>query len=163
MGKVTYLFNNKGEKEMFSVFDIANYFLSKESMTNKKLQKLCYYTQAWYLALYKKPLINSSFEAWVHGPVSRDLYLKYKSFRANPIPLNMDNIPVFKENIINHLETVFNTYGGFDGDELEILTHSEDPWLKARNGYEEWEPCNTEIDPELMKKYYWSIYAPEEN
>ncbi|WP_101508556.1 Panacea domain-containing protein [Paraclostridium sordellii] len=163
MGKVTYLFNNKGEKEMFSVFDIANYFLSKEPMTNKKLQKLCYYAQAWYLALHKEPLINSSFEAWVHGPVSRDLYSKYKNFRANLIPLNIKNIPGLNEDIIDHLETVFNTYGGFNGDELEILTHSEDPWIKARLGYEEWEPCNVEIDPELMKKYYWSIYAPEEN
>lgn len=163
MGKVIYLFNIKGEKEMFSIFDIANYFLSKEPMTNKKLQKLCYYAQAWYLALYKEPLINSAFEAWVHGPVSRELYTHYKNFRANPIPMNVSYIPGLREDIINHLEIVFNTYGGFNGDELEILTHSETPWIKARLGYEEWEACNVEIDPELMGKYYWSIYAPEEN
>lgn len=162
MGKVINLFNNNREKEMFSVFDIANYFLSLESMTNKKLQKLCYYSQAWYLALHKEPLIDSSFEAWVHGPVSRDLYTRYKNFRANPIPINENYIPGFDEDIIKHLETVFNTYGSFDGDQLEILTHSESPWITAREGFEEWEPCNVEISQNLMGNYYWSIYAPEE-
>ena len=26
-----------------NIFDVANWFLSKEEMTHKKLQKLCYY------------------------------------------------------------------------------------------------------------------------
>ena len=59
---------------MFTIFDIANWFLSKEGMTHKKLQKLCYYAQAWYLALYKNKLIDGYFEAWVHGPVNSSLY-----------------------------------------------------------------------------------------
>jgi len=34
-----------------SVLNIAQCFLSKQGMTHKKLQKLCYYAQAWHLAL----------------------------------------------------------------------------------------------------------------
>lgn len=162
MGKVIHLFSNKGEKEMLTILEIADYFLSREEMTNKKLQKLCYYAQAWYLALYNRPLINTNFEAWVHGPVSRILYSKYKNFKANPIPQNIEYTPSFGEDILNHLETVFNTYGSFNGDQLEILTHSEEPWINARQGYEEWEPCNVEISQDIMKNYYWSIYEPEE-
>ncbi len=30
----------------YSVYDIANWFLLKQEMTHKKLQKLCYYSQA---------------------------------------------------------------------------------------------------------------------
>ena len=33
-----YLINEIGK---YSIFDVANWFLSKESMTHKKLQKLC--------------------------------------------------------------------------------------------------------------------------
>ena len=31
----------------YSVFDIADWFLKKGNMTQKKLQKMCYYAQAW--------------------------------------------------------------------------------------------------------------------
>ena len=32
-------------------------------MTHKKLQKLCYYTQAWGLALYNIRIMDTKFEA----------------------------------------------------------------------------------------------------
>ncbi|MFP5528706.1 Panacea domain-containing protein, partial [Peptococcus simiae] len=55
---------------MKSVIDVANWFLSKDSMTHKKIQKLCYYAQAWYCALYDgTPLFKEEIQAWVHGPV----------------------------------------------------------------------------------------------
>ena len=37
---------------MEKVMDVANWFLSQSSMTHKKLQKLCYYAQAWHCALH---------------------------------------------------------------------------------------------------------------
>jgi uncharacterized phage-associated protein len=40
-------------------------------ITNLKLQKLLYYTQAWYLAFTGQPLFSESIEAWVHGPFPR--------------------------------------------------------------------------------------------
>ena len=52
----------------YNIFDIANWFLSKESMPQKKLQKLCYYAKAWSLVLLKdieldfiRPLIVDGF------------------------------------------------------------------------------------------------------
>lgn len=41
-----------------SVFDIANWFLTKEAMTPKKLQKLVYYYFAWGQALLKRDMIK---------------------------------------------------------------------------------------------------------
>ena len=58
----------------YSVYEIANWFLNKGSMTQKKLQKLCYYAQAWCYALKGERLIKSDFQAWIHGPVSPALY-----------------------------------------------------------------------------------------
>lgn len=161
MGKVINLF--KGEKTMPTIFDIANYFLSIESMTHKKLQKLCYYAQAWFLALYDEPLVDNEFQAWVHGPVCSELYGEYKKYKYNYIPKNEYNEYTLNDTVINHLNSVFSTYGEFSGDQLEILTHSEPPWIEARNGLEEWQPSNKTIDNNTMKNYYWSIYEPEEN
>jgi len=57
---------------------IADYFIYKgkeenKPITNKKLQKLLYYSQAWYLVFNKKPLFKDKIEAWVHGPAIRTI------------------------------------------------------------------------------------------
>lgn len=57
--------------KQYDIKEIANWFLSKASMPHKKLQKLCYYSEAWHQALYNSALIKDHyFEAWIHGPVS---------------------------------------------------------------------------------------------
>lgn len=50
---------------MYSIFDISKYFLSNvTNVTPKKLQKLCYYAEAWSHALFNRSIINDShFEA----------------------------------------------------------------------------------------------------
>ena len=161
MGNVIELF--KGEKQMTTIYEVAKYFLSLDDMTHKKLQKLCYYAQAWFLALYDKPLVNNDFQAWVHGPVCSELYSEYKKYKYNYIPKTEYSECTLSDEVIEHLNSVFSTYGDFSGDQLEILTHSEPPWIEARNGLEEWQPSKKTIDNNIMKSYYWSIYEPEES
>lgn len=70
----------------YSIFDVANWFLQKEEMTPKKLQKLCYYAQAWSLALKDSAIMDGvQFEAWVHGPVNYELWQKCKGFGWNNV------------------------------------------------------------------------------
>jgi uncharacterized phage-associated protein len=164
MGKLLYF---KGEKQMndsLTIFDVARVFLYFESMTHKKLQKLCYYAQAWYIALHNgNKLFDSTFEAWVHGPVCRELYNEYKIYGWDNIPKE-DNVPLnVDENIYDFLKIVFDTYGDFSGDELEELSHSELPWQEARKGLEEWEPSNRFINEDTMRKFYWNIYEQSQN
>ncbi|MDR1299384.1 MAG: DUF4065 domain-containing protein [Oscillospiraceae bacterium] len=144
---------------MYTVFDVANYFLSKEPMTHKKLQKLCYYTQAWSFALKNKPFINDDFEAWVHGPVCRTLYNKYSYSGMEDLCLGSKAaVPMFTPSESEFLDSVWETYGEHTGNALEVLSHSEPPWICARAGLDAHEPCSVKIDPELMKSYYLSIY-----
>lgn len=149
---------------MENVRNIAEWFLSKESMTHKKLQKLCYYAQAWYCALYDNgPLFKDEIQAWIHGPVVASLYPVYADYKWNPIPQNEFDSSVFSQDILDVLEAVYNTYGELSGDQLEALTHSEEPWNKARQGYKLWETCNNVISCEDMKKYYAEKYEKEQN
>ena len=144
----------------YSIFDISNWFLSRESMTQKKLQKLSYYFEAWSYALFNKSFINDTkFEAWVHGPVSPQLYEKYKEYGWNDIDKTEDNSSIFEPKVLELLESVWETYGDQSANSLEALTHSEDPWKNARKGLSESEPSNTEIAPEDMRNYYCSIYS----
>ena len=145
---------------MASVFDVANWFLSKEPMSPKKLQKLLYYYQAWGYALLKKNLIDdSAFEAWVHGPVSPELYQQYKEFGWKDIPQYGGELYPFSEKENSLLESVYYTYGDKSANELEALTHIEKPWINARLGYDEYENCNTTSSPTDMEEYYFHIYA----
>src|SRR5690554_5489208 len=100
--------------------EVSDWFLSKESMTPKKLQKLTYYFEAWSNALFNTSLINNtSFEAWVHGPVSPELYVKYRSYRWNDIEKKEDNSDLFDDKTLDLLESVWITYGEKSANELE--------------------------------------------
>jgi len=145
----------------YSVFEIANWFLNKENMTQKKIQKLCYYAQAWCYALIGKRLIKSDFQAWIHGPVSPVLYDKFKQFGYATIKINGAYKCSIEKDDIDLLEDVWETYGDKTGNALEALTHRELPWIEARRGYAEDERCTVVISPETMKTYYKSIYVGE--
>lgn len=144
-----------------TIFKVADFFLNRvetdqgSSITHLKLQKLCYYAQAWFLALEDNKLFNEKFEAWVHGPVNPDLFQKYRdSSWQNLKPVGDIDLSDFTHEQLEHLEEIWSIYGKYDGKFLEDLTHQEAPWLNAREGYHESERCNVEIDVNHMKMYY---------
>lgn len=142
---------------MISIFDVANWFLAKERMTHKKLQKLCYYAQAWSCAIQPEKLTNAVFEAWVHGPVCRDLYNKYHPYGFDYIP-QPENAPVFDYETEDFLGSVWETYGDQTANALEALTHTELPWQTARAGLLPDEPSEKPISEDIMRDFYRSIY-----
>lgn len=146
------------EKGKYSVITIANWFLLKENMTHKKLQKLCYYSQAWCYALKDFRLINTDFQAWVHGPVSPALYERFKCFGYETIKIESKCSPIIDKSDVELLDDIWDTYGDKSGNALEALTHRELPWLEARRGYETTERCTVVISPDNMRAYYKSIY-----
>ncbi|BAK99691.1 hypothetical protein OBV_24930 [Oscillibacter valericigenes Sjm18-20] len=144
------------------ITEVAKFFLQKEKMTHKKLQKICYYAQAWFLANHGEPLTPDHFEAWVHGPVSPVLYAKYREWGWEPISIPEDNQPYFENpRIADYLELVYKTYGKYSGDELETFTHNEEPWKKARNGYSPSDYCRNTISTVSMKDYYKKRLTPK--
>lgn len=156
MGKVIWL-NEMGEEKMRSVISdvntIANYFLSQEPMTPKKLQKICYYAYSWYLTLFDDYLFDDGkFQAWVHGPVNPKLYDKYKVYGWREIPTKVK--PVLDNELNEFLDTIFNTFSEFTGDQLERMTHNETPWVEAREGLEPEKASNNLISDETIKIFY---------
>ncbi|WP_050636197.1 Panacea domain-containing protein [Candidatus Stoquefichus sp. SB1] len=146
-----------------NINDVADWFMLKGAMSNKKVQKLCYYAQAWSLALYDSPIAtDSKFEAWVHGPVNKTLWNRFKCFGWSEFQLTEPERvreilnTKFSESQNKILESVWETYGEFSADELEKMTHEEKPWLEKRKGIGKFESCNDEISESTMKEYYRS-------
>jgi len=125
-----------------------------------KLQKLVYYAQAWYLAFYDARLFEGTFEAWVHGPVSRDLYKRFVGAKMLYSTMSRTDMrPDFDPSTISpdhrlHIDNVLETYAGLTGTQLEELTHREDPWVKARGDLPPSASSQAPIDENLMKSYY---------
>lgn len=145
---------------------IADLFISLSNetqnlITNLKLQKLMYYAQAWHLTITGNRLFDGEFQAWVHGPVLTQLYDDYKGFKWNPIvreDLNESSFNKLRENIdektLDILDEIIDEYFGLTAYELERLTHTEEPWLKARKGKLPDEPSQEIIKDEWMIEYY---------
>jgi len=155
-------------KKFITCDDIADYFIAfanvtNTSITNLKLQKMVYYAQAWYLALYNRPLFQGNFQAWTHGPVSPKLYYKYRSFGWKPIEqsnLDEDFLDISEENfgeeLSDFLEEIISKYFGLTALQLESLTHSEAPWKIARCGLAPKTASNNLIKNEDMLIFYKS-------
>ncbi len=149
---------------------ITDYINSKgDTVSPKKLQKLIYYVDAWHLVHFDKQIIEEDFEAWVHGPVVPELYHELKKFRFNNIMVVNDELDSADERIKKNakkanlsedqLELIFsvlNKYGSLTSYELEMLSHSEKPWLEARQGVPPHERCTNKISRQLMKDFYSS-------
>lgn len=136
------------------IINVASFFLNKDpNMTHKKLQKLVYYAYAWYIIENNDDCFNISnklfddeIEAWVHGPVCRNLYDLYPILRAD--------ISLISEKENTFLEKIWHIYGEFTGAELEDLTHKEEPWQKARKGLSFSERSNNVISDIDIYNYY---------
>lgn len=146
---------------MFSVFDVASFFLSRSSMSQKKLQKLVYYAYAWTLTLLnddpdhlENRLFNEEIQAWVHGPVCPALYQEYRSYGWADIPPAPFDEALFNEDVLDVLEQVWEVYGGFTGNQLESISHREEPWKAARGNCSVNEPSQQRISDELIFRYY---------
>jgi uncharacterized phage-associated protein len=125
------------------------------ALTNLKLQKLLYYTQAWHLVFHDDALFNDEIQAWVHGPVVPTIFRKFKEYRWNPLPNTRESkLDSATEALL--LE-VWKVYGKFDASKLESLTHSEAPWKDARKGLAPDEASHNVISQESMKQFYASL------
>ncbi|WP_217533081.1 Panacea domain-containing protein [Vibrio metschnikovii] len=151
---------------MISVNELADYLIVKcdeagSSLSNLKLQKLAYYADAWHLAFYGEKLIDSDFEAWIHGPVNRELYNRFSSEKSLYSDMLLsDCSETFSIDSIadkvEHIDSVLATYGKFSGAQLEEMTHREEPWIQARAGYRPTQRCEIKISNEVVEEYYKS-------
>lgn len=144
---------------MASIFDVAKYILLKEGrMSTWKLQKLCYYSQAWSIAWTERPIFEEEFEAWANGPVCPDLFYSHQgmfSCSAEDIPKgDPKNLTDEQKETI---DIIIRDYGRLSPYELRELTHREEPWKSARAGIPEGAYSHAPITKGSMGMYYGSL------
>jgi len=138
------------------VLHIANKIIARtdlehgELISNLKLQKLLYYIQGYFIAVFGKQLFDNEIEAWQYGPVVREVYNHFKDNGSSSIKIDK-NAPIAKLN--NDEESLFsevlNEYGQYSAIKLMNMTHEESPWVKTFN-----ENPQGVISVDLMTEYF---------
>ncbi|MBQ7220768.1 MAG: DUF4065 domain-containing protein [Synergistaceae bacterium] len=143
---------------MLSIFDVAAYILERcGAMSAMKLQKLCYYSQAWSLVWDDEPLFPEPIEAWVNGPVIPVLYSKHKGIFKIEVGAVGGNPDALSDRQRETVNAVCDAYSRMNAQELSDLTHSEQPYIRARRGLEPFERGHEVISLADMSEYYSSI------
>lgn len=143
---------------MANIFDVAKYILEKRgTMSTMKLQKLCYYAQAWALVWDDEPLLDEEFEAWANGPVCRELFLKTQGRYSVSAEDETGGNGDLTEDEKDTIDKVLEHYGEHNAQWLSQLTHMEEPWNNARIGVPAGVGCNRIITKESMALYYGGI------
>lgn len=141
--------------------NVAEFFLTKSALSPKKIQKLVYYAYAWFIALNNDDvddvtnvLFEEAPEAWIHGPVFSTLYDTYRSNGWHEVDQINKSITFKNSNVQNLLEDIWDKFGRFQADELEMMTHREDPWIKARAGSSPTQASRNKISRRDIFLYY---------
>lgn len=137
----------------YKALEVAQYIINRSietgsPVTNLKLQKVLYYTQAAFLVEYGEPCFEESIEHWRHGPVVPKVYSEYKGYvdkkildaqdeclevfvdsngnlAAKRLEFNRNN---FYEEDIELMNTVIDSYQNVEPWEMVDKTHEELPW-----------------------------------
>lgn len=142
-----------------TVFDVAQHILNKYGvMSAMKLQKLVFYSQAWSLVWDDAPIFDSKIEAWVNGPVVRDLYDAHRGlFQVDQNTFKAKAKGVLSAEQIETIDIVLTSYGGKSSQWLSDQTHAEAPWKAAREGLLDGERGAQEITLDSMAEFYSAL------
>jgi len=139
---------------------VVRYLLSNSAdITPLALQKLLYFAQGFHKAFTGEYLFHNNCEAWVHGPVYRSIYFKYKDHGYNPIEekgyeYGEIRLTTGEKEL---LDNIIKNFGCYSGKVLEKMTHVEEPWRATRKDLSVNEGSNRIIDKELIAKHFNEI------
>ena len=127
---------------------IASYIIRRcdeenRPVNNLKLQNMLYYIQMQHLKKYRFPAFDAPIEAWRHGAVVYDVYLRFKRYTSNPIYSDDVYVRQTIERLNRDCQQIC--------DEIIQKTFALDPW--ALVGL----TCQTEAWQKNFVKGYYNV------
>lgn len=143
---------------------VTRYILCKSSdITPMALQKLLYYAQAFFHALFREDLFTDDCQAWAYGPVYPDVYYRYRGYGYNPIDMPTEDLNADLDELtvreIELIDAVIGAFGQYSGTVLSQITHSERPWIEARGTLQPTDRSVTVINRSSINDYFDAIIA----
>lgn len=160
------MYNSDQIADWFIVTNSVNYLcLGKitEPITNMKLNKLMYFAQGIYLALYDERLFNDLFYAFELGPISNEIQKKYPEKYISElndyisdkkaIQLVKNYYPILSDEKAEEvLHFTWDEFGYYTASELVTISCDKDgPWAKVYKKGKYWIPINDDDIKEYFK------------
>lgn len=178
--------NFDSNKSSDKINNVIQYLLIKcEDITPLALQKSLYYIQGFHFAFYKAFIFTDDCQAWVHGPVYKDVYLRYKNYTFDPIDSPTTEISGIKssEKLADYkyaqksditrltaeltttlsttekavCDSVIDNLCCYSGKELERFTHHEEPWILTRGDLKTNDSSDKIISKRIIGEYFTKI------
>ena len=154
----------KLEEDRSKIYLISKHIIAKiGDITPLALQKILYYIQGFSSVFLEKEMFIEDCEAWVHGPVYKEIYDRFKVYRYHPIEGENFQLysslkdTVIKDKEIELIDAVIKHYGCYSGKVLEEMTHDSRPWQLARLGVGMDENSNQVIKKEDIQLFFRKI------
>lgn len=80
----------------------------KYPINHLHLQRVMYFLESYYIFKHNKKLFDEYFEAWMLGPILRDIYDKYSISGSNPIFVSKEDMQNFNIQALAELEEKTN-------------------------------------------------------
>ena len=148
---------------------VADHFLLKivfsagDTISNLKMQKLCYFSQVASLVHRNEPLFEDEIQAWAHGPVIPNLYRRFRHFgwqAIDPTELRTRPDKLLDDDEKLLLDRVWKTLSGFSAKNLEHLSHKDESWRQQYTPEKPGGRCSNVITPQQILDFYNSINQP---
>ena len=145
------------------IYELGYCFISlaRGDVTSLALQKLVYYAQGFSYPLLGSFLFEQMPKAWARGPVYGQLWRELKAERDGSFEYDeaYQYPSPFTSKEDSLIRAVHDHFGCYSGDALARMTHSETPWLNARNraGVSEGEPCQESISRQDMERFFTDV------
>lgn len=170
--------NKNIEIDKLGMWLIYRYSMTKNPLTQRKLQILLYYIQAWSLVYNSgHPLFIDLPEAWTSGPIYRKIYELCNSkgwgmyndivftdrehqFEMYTTLFDEMNLTVKQMGIIH---AVLDHYNHRSEAQLVFQTMSELPWNTARRNCGPFDKCDIPVNLDVMRNYYQNLLTSNTN
>ena len=142
--------------DQLKAFDLARWVIKKAAsagilQNNLKLQRILYFSQAFYICHTDRPLFREPLEAWSFGPVVPEVYLYYKTYGSHHLPDEAHDPALFPdESLLKEmlfLNKFIHIILPIPDNQLDSKSRKDEPWIEAFHS-------GTSINPYLMKLVY---------
>ena len=149
----------------YPALDVAIWFINSidreagDSITNLRLQKFLYLSEAWHQVMVGEDLLMEEFEAWAHGPVVSEIYNIFKDYGWKALePMEPFHVK-FPEETLEVLNLVKEVYDSFTTRQLEEIVCQHQPYINARAGFAPEARCTNIIPKQEIKRFFKEKYS----
>ena len=143
------------------LYNVALYIIDKlEDITPLSLQKILYFCEGFSKRILNKELFDDTPEAWVYGPVYREIYESFSYYKYN----NINYSEILKDYDFRldakekeYLDKMTLIFGCYSGKILREMSHTTTPWIDARKGLTDNVSSNRIIDRKAINKFFDGI------